>query len=114
MGQCLWCGRKGFLVKTTENGVCMHCQRTLEADIVPRTDAIAQRVRDMKATTDYRVIIQCLDDIIGNAKELMKYHEKGISVGSKTPPQLISECSSLREQAYREMIASEGDKKIRP
>lgn len=110
MGTCLWCGRRGIFLKTTDAGLCKKCHINIQDDILPRLEEIEISTKDIKKTQDYPKIIEFYDEIIANANELMKYHEKGIDLSNQTPPELISVYTVIREQAYREMIAKENER----
>jgi len=107
VAKCLWCGRHGPFLKTTDVGLCLECHTNLQSEILPRIEKIEIATRGIKKTQDYQKIIEFCDEIIFNSRELMKYHDKGIPLANQTPPELISTYSSIRDQAYREMIEDE-------
>ena len=89
MGTCKWCGKSGWLVRVTKNGMCAGCHDTH----TPRVLGKLRRVGDSIAIVDSGEVlkkrVERCEEIVRIARQLIPYEDRGIPLCNPPPSELI-------------------------
>jgi len=102
MATCKYCGRRGWLLKLDNNGLCAGCQPIVIPDVMARHKAIQRSLEPANRAAGLKTRVSKCDIVVEHAKALLIYERKGIETTSPFPSEFISEYQELREAHIRE------------
>jgi hypothetical protein len=80
MATCKWCGRSGWLLSISANGMCDTCEATEVPSIVRKVQIIQESQSLVESGKSFKARVDRCDDIIRIAEKLIPYELKGITV----------------------------------
>ena len=112
MAQCKWCGRKGFFVSVSANGLCKSCEPIVVMDIGQRGRIIIDCMKLVAESKNMKTRLSRCDLLIEHAQALLEYEHKGIPIVDPSPSQLLSEYTAKRDQVVLEGVTAEVGKAL--
>ena len=73
MAQCPNCGKKGFLLQLTKNGVCPDCKTVITNEISIKFEVIVDIIAEMKQSKDLKKILSGTDTVLTLTSYLSSY-----------------------------------------
>jgi len=110
MAACKWCGKSGWLLRVSTNGMCNVCE-SVHVPVVMRKWQILQESEQLvKAGKTLKTRLGRCDDIIRIAGELIPYEQKGITTTLPPPSKFRSAYIEERQEIVTDHIKSEVQK----
>ena len=110
MAGCKWCGKSGWLLRISANGMCDTCEATEIPVIVHRVKAI-QEAQDMLGSSKvFETRVQKCEEIVGNAEDLLPYELKGITVVEPSAAEMRSAYEAEREKIVVDHFRAETER----
>lgn len=110
MGQCIWCGRKGFFLSVDKDKLCRNCQPAISLDIQQRTRIILDSQELIEKSEIFKTRIHRIGLILEHVQALTQYEEKGVSTITPPPSEFEKHYTDLRNELTYENIINETDK----
>jgi hypothetical protein len=110
MAGCKWCGRSGWLLRISANGMCDTCEATEIPVIVQRVQAIQRAQDTMESSKVFTTRVRKCEEIVGNAEDLLPYERKGITVMEPSAAELKSAYEAEREKMVVEHFRAETER----
>lgn len=110
MGQCKMCGRKGFFLAVSVNGLCNACERIVVMDVQQRRRIIDDCMKLVAESKNMKTRLSRCDLLVEHAQALLEYEHKGIPTTSPSPSQVLTEYTAMRDQIVLEGVAAEVEK----
>ncbi len=107
MAQCKYCGRSGWLLAITANGLCNNCNPIVVMDLVQRVRIINDSLKLVRESKKLDTQLSRCDLIIEHASALMKYEQLGIPTLNPLPSALIKEFQPMHDQIIVDALTSE-------
>jgi hypothetical protein len=107
MAKCRYCGRSGWFMSVTENGLCSSCNPIVVRDIVQRKKDIARQAKAVNLPGKFENRVQRCDVAIRHLKTLADYERRGIPIRDFSPSSFLQEYHQTRER-----ILTEGFEKL--
>jgi len=98
MAQCKMCGRKGFLLSVSANGLCKSCDQIVVMDVQQRGRIINDCMKLIDKSKNIKTRLSRCDLLIEHAQALLEYEHKGIPTVNPSPSQLLSNYMPIRTQ----------------
>jgi len=111
MAKCRYCGRSGWFMSVTENGLCTSCNPIIVRDIVQRKKDIARQAKAVNLPGKLENKVQRCDAAIRHLKVLADYERRGIPIRDFSPSSFLQECQQTRERILAdglEKLVSDG------
>lgn len=102
MGQCRFCGRKGFFLSVDSNGLCGNCAPQIALDITQRTRIMDDCLRLAREGKTFATRLSRCDLLLEHAEHLLQYEEKSIPTLSPLPSEILSEFRGYRDDLILE------------
>lgn len=102
MGQCRFCGRKGFFLSVDSNGLCGNCAPNVVLDIKERTRIMNDCLRLARDGKTFRTRLSRCDLLLEHADHLLQYEKKGIPILSPSPSEILREYRVYRDDLILE------------
>lgn len=102
MGQCKFCGRKGFFLSVDSNGLCGNCSPSVVLDITQRTRIMSDSLKLAREGKTFSTRISRCDLLLEHAEHLLEYERKGIPTLTPLPSELIEEFKRYRGELVLE------------
>lgn len=102
MGQCRFCGRKGFFLSVDSNGLCGNCSSGVVLDITQRTRVMGDCLRLAREGKTFATRLSRCDLLLEHAEDLLQYEKKGIPTLSPSPSEILSEFRGYRDELILE------------
>ncbi|MBU4349766.1 hypothetical protein KJ830_03460 [bacterium] len=112
MAQCKMCGRKGFFLSVSEDGLCKSCESIVVMDIQQRGRIINDCIKLVNESKNMSTQLSRYDLLREHAQALLEYEHKGIPTISPSPSQFLSEYTTNRDQIVLEGITAEVEKAL--
>jgi hypothetical protein len=106
------CGRKGLFLWVSANGLCNSCEQIVVMDVVQRGRIINNCMKLVAESKNMKTRLSRCDLLIEHAQALLEYEHKGISTGSPSPSQLLTEYTAMRDQIVLEGVTAEVEKAL--
>jgi hypothetical protein len=90
MGQCKFCGRKGFFLSVDSNGLCGNCAPHIVNDITQRSRIMDDCLRLVHDGKTFETRLTRCDLLFEHLEHLLKYERKGIPTLSPLPSKILS------------------------
>ncbi len=98
MAHCLLCGKKGFFLKVTQNGLCKPCDREVVSETEDMRDIINSCRRVVESSKEQlSVRLSCYDKLMDAFNHLLEFEKRGIPITPK-PSEFISYFAGKRDQ----------------
>lgn len=111
MAKCRYCGRSGWFMSVTENGLCTSCNPIIVRDIVQRKKDIARQAKAINLPGKFEDRVQRCDVAIRHLKVLADYERRGIPIRDLSPSSFFKEYQQARERILTdglEKLVSDG------
>ena len=102
MAQCKMCGKKGFLLSVSVNGLCKSCDPIVVMDIQQRGRIINDCMNLIDKSKNIDTRLSRCELLIKHAKALLEYEHKEIPTLNPSPSQLLSNYTSILTQLTQE------------
>lgn len=112
MAQCKMCGRKGFFLSLSTNGLCNSCEPIVVMDVQQRGRIINDCMKLVAESKNMKTRLSRFDLLIEHTQVLLEYEQKGISTLSPSPSQLLSKHNAMRDQIVLESVTAEVEKAL--
>lgn len=110
MATCKWCGRSGFFLSVTPNGLCGNCNYSVTPDAKKRFQLIDNSIKVVMKSKNLDTKLSRLDFIIEEATYLLKYENKNIDMFSVNPSVIIKEAQKDKIEVITETLLDEYNK----
>ena len=110
MAQCKMCGRKGFFLSVSENGICKRCEQVNGILVQQHRETIKYQMKRLAESRIMKERLSCCDEIIEHAQMLLELEQEGVPTGSPSPSQLLEEYTDMHNQIVAEKIVKIGAK----
>lgn len=107
MAKCKMCGRRGFFLLVSTNGLCKSCNPIVVMDVQQRGRIINDCVRLVRESKNVKTRLSRCDLLIEHARALLEYEHRGIPTVRPCPSRLLSEYSAVRDQVVFEGVTEE-------
>jgi tetratricopeptide (TPR) repeat protein len=111
MAKCRYCGRSGWFMSVTENGLCTSCNPIIVRDIVQRKKDIAKQAKAVNLPGKFENKVHGCDAVIRHLKVLADYERRGIPIRDLSPSSFLQEYHQARERILAdglEKLVSDG------
>lgn len=112
MAQCKMCGRKGFFLSVSANGLCNSCEPIVVMDVQQRGRVINDCMKLVAESKNMKTRLSRCDLLVEHAQALLEYEHKGIPTVSPSPSQLLTEYTAMRDQIVLEGVTAEVEKAL--
>jgi len=112
MAQCKRCGRKGFFLSVSENGLCESCESIVVMDIQQRGRIINDCIKLVNESKNMSTQLARYDLLREHTQVLLEYEHRGIPTISPSPSQFLSEYTTKRDQIVLEGVTAEVEKAL--
>lgn len=112
MGVCKMCGRKGFFLSVSANGLCKSCDPVVTMDVQQRWRIINDCMKLVGESKNMKTRLSRCDFLLEHAQALLAYEHKQIPTISPSPSQLLSEYAAMRDQIVVEGVTVEVEKAL--
>lgn len=112
MAQCKMCGRKGFFLSVSANGLCNSCESIVVMDVQQRGRIVNDCMKLVAESKNMRTRLSRCDLLMDHAQALLEYEHKGIPTLTPSPSQLLSEYTAMRDQIVLEGVTAEVEKAL--
>jgi len=106
------CGRKGFFLSVSANGLCNSCEPIVVMDVQQRGRIVNDCMKLVAESKNMKTRLSRCDLLIEHAQALLEYEHKGISTVSPSPSQLLTEYTAMRDQIVLEGVTAEVEKAL--
>jgi hypothetical protein len=110
MASCKWCGKSGWLLRISANGMCDTCEATEIPVIVHQVRAIKEAQDLVESSKVFETRVGKCEEIVGNAEDLLPYEIKGITVVEPSAAELKSAYEAKREEMVMEHFRAETER----
>lgn len=107
MATCKWCGRSGWLLRVSVNGMCDTCEVTEIPMIVRQVQIIQECQSAVESGKTFESRVEHCEEIIRIAEELIPYELKGITVSDPSAADLKAGYEAQREKIITEHVEAE-------
>ena len=90
MAQCKWCGKKGFFLSLTENGLCEKCNSIVVKDILDNGRIFQESVHELNYFIIPKLGLELIYKIKTSLSILKQYEDKSIPTISPLPSELLN------------------------
>lgn len=97
MPQCKYCGKSGFFLSVTLNGLCQQCNYIFVMDLKQRARIMQESYKIIDNSKNLSTKLSRCDTIIQHAEELLRYEQKGIPTIQPSPSELITKTKQVKE-----------------
>jgi hypothetical protein len=104
MAQCKMCGKSGFLLAVSANGLCQSCNQAMVINVQQRIRIIKDCIKLIETSNNLQTRLSRCELLIKNVNELLKYESKGIATINPTPSQLLLKYKAIHNQLLNESI----------
>lgn len=98
MAQCKWCEKKASYLTVNKHGLCKTCADLIQKEVFENEKIIRNAEKKVNDSKETDVRTEHCDIIIENAKNLLKYENKGIHVFTPPPSELIQEYTEKHDK----------------
>lgn len=98
MATCRYCGRSGWFLSLSADGLCNACRPPVVRDIVQRKKQVERLVRNVNMRGDFVKKVQDCDNAIRHLTVLEDYERRGIPIRDLSPSSLLAEYRQRREK----------------
>lgn len=110
MGQCKYCGKKGFFTSVDSNGLCNVCAPRVLHDIKQRFRVLQDSLRMAQEGKTFKTRLSRCDLLLEHAQHLLTYEQKGIPTFAPSPSEILEEFGKYRDQIVLEEAQAIVDK----
>ena len=107
MAQCKMCGRKGFLLSVSANGLCKPCDAVFVLAVQQRGRVIWDCMKLINESKNTETRLSRCDLLIEHAQALLQYENMGIYTVNPSPSQLLSQYKSILAQLRGEQAVGQ-------
>ena len=107
MAQCKYCGRSGWFLTITTNGLCNNCNPIVVMDVAQRVRIINNSVKLVEESKKLDIRLSRCDLIVEHASALMKYEQLGIPTVEPLPSASVQEYQLMHDQIIVDGLTSE-------
>jgi len=114
MAQCKYCGRSGWFLSLSREGLCRNCGPTIVRDVVRKGQIINESLKIIKGSRKLETQLSRCDLVIDLAQTLTEYDKRGINTIQPPPSYLLRDLGAQRDElilAGLEREASEAQAK---
>lgn len=104
MATCKYCGRSGFFLSVSKDGLCNSCSPIVLMDVQNKLRIINDSSRIIDESKNLKTKLSRCALIIQMATELLDYENKGIKVINPTPSVFIETYKNNRDEIILESI----------
>jgi len=112
MAQCKMCGRKGFFLSVSKDGLCKSCESIVVMDIQQRGRIINDCIKLVNESKNMNTQLSRYDLLKEHVQALLEYEHKRIPTISPPPSQFLSEYTANRDQIVLEGVTAEVEKAL--
>jgi|GEM_PF-1710381 hypothetical protein len=102
MGQCKYCGKKGFFVSIDKDGLCRNCAPILLMQVQQSIRVIKESEDIINRSKNVDIRISRCDTILIHLKRLIELEQKGISTINISPSKLFQQVTNERDKILSE------------
>jgi len=106
------CGRNGFFLWVSTNGLCKSCEPIVMMDIQQRLRIISDCMDIITKSPNFKTCLSRCDILVKHAQVLLQYEFKGIQTVSPSPSRLLRKYTEMREQIVLKGITAEVEKAL--
>jgi len=107
MAKCKYCGRSGWFLKVTANGLCKACDPTITQDILNRSRSLNYFLRTAEQSSEWNSKVECYGTVLEHAEVLARYEERGIPTIEPLPSVLVRDYKDKRDITVRKGLEAE-------
>lgn len=112
MAQCKYCGRKGFFLSVTDQGLCRDCSLFVKMDVDNRVRIINDSVELINKSTNLDTRLSRCDLLLEQAQAIQVYEAKGIDAFSFPPSNYIRQYGSMRDEIVEECMSAKVEQSL--
>jgi len=109
MAECRWCGKKGFLLQTNADGICRACEAQIHTESLDHARTVWECVQLLDDPSNNRRALSACDELLAEAKALLRFEERGITVINPPAAQLLEKYSKKRDQIVVAWLTQDAD-----
>ena len=99
MATCLLCGKKGFLLKVTVNGLCQSC----DSQVVSEANDMMDTINSCRGVVEspreqLSVRLSCYDKLMDAVNHLLEFEKRSILTVTPKPSELLSHFAGKRKE----------------
>jgi len=110
MATCKYCGRSGFFLSVSKDGLCSQCTYIITPIVKNDLRIINESIELIKKSKNFNTRLSRCDLILEFAEKLLEYERKGIQVITPAPSEFISEYIDMRDKIILENLKLETEK----
>jgi hypothetical protein len=107
MARCKWCGRFGWRMHVTANGLCVKCDPVVAQDIAEHQRIINNSARLVQESRRSDALASEYDVLLDHARALVRYEKRGIPTTHPLPSALVREYQAKRGDLTLETLSRE-------
>lgn len=107
MAQCKYCGRSGWFLALTANGLCNNCNPIVSMDVIQRARIINDSLKLVRESKKLDTQLSRCDLIVEHASALMKYEQLGIPTLNPLPSAFVQEYQAMHDQIIVDGLTTE-------
>lgn len=107
MSTCKWCGKSGFFLSVTPNGLCGNCNYPITLNAREKFRLIEDSIKVVMKSRNLDTKLSRLDFIIEQATYLLEYENKNINMFSTNPSVIIESAKKDKVEAVRETLSED-------
>ena len=104
---CKHCGKSGWLVRVSNNGLCKTCEFTVNSEVAERVRVINSSQDAIEKSKKLDTQLSRYDFMIDQLSELKKYEDRGISTTTPAPSELTRTFREKKDTIAVETLQSE-------
>jgi len=114
MGRCRFCGKEGWTVWTTREGLCKPCTASVHAEVAARTARVKDALVYIRCTKDPNSLLPLCEEAIQHARELVSFERRGITGIRPEPASLLAMLEAKRDEVAAELRETAAARTRRP
>lgn len=112
MATCKWCGKSGFFLSVTPNGLCGNCNYSVTFNAREKLRLIEDSIKVVMKSKNLDTKLSRLDFIIEQATYLLEYENKNINMFTINPSVIIEMANKDKIEAVIETLTEEFNKTL--
>lgn len=112
MAQCKYCGRKGFFLSVSSQGLCGDCVLFVKMDVDNRVRIINDSIEIIHKSTNLDTRLSRCDLLLEQAQALQVYETKGIDAFSFPLSNYIRQYGSMRDEIVEECMSAKTEQAL--
>jgi hypothetical protein len=112
MPECKMCGKSGWLLSVSDEGLCGSCYPTYINEVQQRFRIITDCIRLVDESKKTETRLSRCDLLVEHAEELRIYQEKGIPTIKPSPSQLVHDYTRMRDRIILDGVRGAVDKAL--